>query len=290
MSARNWCFTWNNPIGNPSFSDYPNITYAVYQRESGEEGTEHFQGYVEFSKVQRITAVKKILASAHWEVRKGTREQARDYCMKAESRISDPVEYGEWDGKKQGKRNDLVRLYECVKEGKDNKVILDEMPATYMRYYKAVAHVRHVIATPRSFKTEVYVIWGKTGLGKTKYCSEQSSTAYRKQRGDWWDMYDGESDVIIDDFYGWIKYDTMLRLCDRYSMQVEMKGGFINFAPKRIYITSNMPPHQWYKNEKCDFEALSRRVTKFLHFIDHDKFDTYDTWNDFIEKNRINPF
>lgn len=279
MSARTWCFTLNNPTEPIDFTDWPHLTYAVYQKESGEEGTPHYQGYAEFSKVHRISALKKLLPTAHFEKRRGTRDQARDYCVKTDTRIDGPWEHGNYGAKRPGTRTDIVRLYESVKAGKNNKEILDEYPGTYMRYYKAVAHVRHVLSERRKFKTEVYVLWGNTGLGKSFYCREESPNAYWKQRGDWWDEYDGVSDVIIDDFYGWIKWDTLLRLCDENPCQVEVKGGHVNFAPRRIFITSNNWPNKWYDPDKMNFLTFARRVTKWLYFTDFKTFIQSDVWD-----------
>lgn len=65
--------------------------------------------------------------------------------------------------------------------------------------------------------------------------------------------------MIIDDFYGWIKYSTLLRLLDRYPMRVEYKGGQANFLAKTIIFTSNRHPSEWYK---MDNSALMRRITE----------------------------
>lgn len=87
--ALDWCFTLNNPDENmPAFSlkvSSWKVEYCVFQQESA--GTTHFQGFVIFKKKQRFTAVVKLLKKAHWEKRKGTREEARDYCMKADTRV-----------------------------------------------------------------------------------------------------------------------------------------------------------------------------------------------------------
>ena len=61
---------------------------------------------------------------------------------------------------------------------------------------------------------------------------------YYKPRGDWWDGYKQHECVIIDDFYGWIKYDDLLKICDRYPYQVPVKGSFEQFTSKYIWITS----------------------------------------------------
>lgn len=57
-----------------------------------------------------MSAVKDIFKdrTIHLEQRRGTREQARQYCMKADTAFpgENPTEYGEWTGK-QGTRTDL---------------------------------------------------------------------------------------------------------------------------------------------------------------------------------------
>ena len=45
--------------------------------------------------------------------------------------------------------------------------------------------------------------------------------------------------AIIDDFYGWLKYDELLKMMIRYPYQVPVKGSYIKFASKHIVITSN---------------------------------------------------
>lgn len=96
-TARAYCFTLNNPEGLPDF-DHPLVKYAIYQEEIGEEGTYHLQGYVELKKPVRWTQVRTIcptLATAHFEPRRGTPEQARAYCMKGDAYINGPIiEFG----------------------------------------------------------------------------------------------------------------------------------------------------------------------------------------------------
>jgi len=95
--AKHWCATWNNPkdkyktdlalVAATLHRRCDQIAYAVYQLEKGLRGTEHFQMYFEFGNKMRLSALKKILKTAHWEKRRGTREQARAYCMKDDSRV-----------------------------------------------------------------------------------------------------------------------------------------------------------------------------------------------------------
>ena len=114
---RSWCFTFNNPpedvVQNISqiLSEETNIRYACGQLEVGESGTRHIQGYIELKRPARLSAMRKLLAGAHFEARRGTRDQARDYCRKEETAVKDSQwEIGNWDLGGQGKRNDIVAI------------------------------------------------------------------------------------------------------------------------------------------------------------------------------------
>ena len=120
------------------------------------------------------------------------------------------------------------------------------------------------LSKPRKFKTQVTVIYGETGVGKSRWASETYPDAYWKPpNSKWWDNYENEETIIIDEFYGWLPYCEMLRLLDRYPCQVETKGGSVNFAPKTIIILSNKAPEDWYDKEKCAWAPLERRIESY---------------------------
>lgn len=126
----------------PPYPDY--VRYAVYQKEkSPSTGQLHFQGYMEFSKPVKFGGLKKWSPTAHFEERKGTREQARDYCMKSESRVEDPVEYGEF-GSGQGRRSDLASACSIVKES-GVKRVAEELPEVYVKYHKGLKELERAI-------------------------------------------------------------------------------------------------------------------------------------------------
>lgn len=140
---RHWCFTLNNPL-SVDCSDFfkdgngaPLYTYLVFQQEQAPgTGTRHLQGYVEFPNPRALAGVKRILPSAHWEQRRGTREQARAYCMKAESRFPDtePIEYGEFVPSQQGARTDLEALRDLIKQGATKRQLLEEHPQAVAKF------------------------------------------------------------------------------------------------------------------------------------------------------------
>ncbi len=79
----------------PAIAD---LRYGIYQLERGAEGTEHWQGYLEFSVTKRLAALRRIhgLAGAHFERRRGTADEARNYCRKEDTRLAGPYEFGEY--------------------------------------------------------------------------------------------------------------------------------------------------------------------------------------------------
>ena len=84
---------------------------------------------------------------------------------------------------------------------------------------------------------------------------------YYTTRVEWRDNLPPNCDaIIIDEFYGWLKYDELLKIMDRYPYQVPVKGGFVSFASKHIVITSNAPIANWYHFDNYQPDAILRRV------------------------------
>lgn len=142
----------------------------------------------------------------------------------------------------------------------------------FVRYHRGLRSLQQITQTlNRNWVTDVQVFWGSTGLGKTRRVWDEV-TALDKQlwvhAGDrWFDGYDRHEYVLFDDFEGiqsGITYRKFLQLLDRYAMQVPTKGGFVSWAPKRIYITSNVPYNMWYPGN--DPAPIRRRLSNIVHF------------------------
>lgn len=279
--ARHWCFRHANPTESPEelielFQADKRVRYLVFQKEKGEEnGLIHYQGYCEFSQPLRLAALKKIHNSIHWEARRGTRDQARDYCMKDETRQEGPWEFGNWNSKGSGHRSDLESLYKAARTSKSLLEVAEAHPASYLKFYKAVQHVRQLKALDKPTRTtdlEVILVYGKPGLGKTRYAYEMAPDLYKVPIGKqlWFDNYAGEPDVLIDDFSGNMRLVDVLQLIDRYPQQVPVKGGFVWWCPERIFLTANVHPRSWYDYTKRadSYAALTRRFTKVLHYVE----------------------
>lgn len=81
--ARRWCFTINNPTPEDELALEADVfRYLIYGEEVGESGTPHLQCYAEFPKPTRLSALKKMFPRAHFEVARGSPQEASAYCKK----------------------------------------------------------------------------------------------------------------------------------------------------------------------------------------------------------------
>lgn len=148
---RNWCFTSYNIEDFVVPDTNKHFRYCVYQVEECPETSQwHIQGYVEFTRTMRMKKIKELFndSTMHLEPRQGTREQARAYCMKEESRIAEPVELGTWTVT-PGKRVDLNvaretilkkrKLDECYADSS-----LDQITTKYPRWVERIHSTKPV--------------------------------------------------------------------------------------------------------------------------------------------------
>lgn len=243
------------------------IRFCVFQHER--VNCDHFQGYIVFKSPVRMTGVKKIVGqTAHVEVRNGSHDQAKEYCTKEDTRVAGPWTYGDEKECGQGKRNDLNELKKALDAGKREVEIADEMFSVWVRSYKAIERYKRLKLAERNWAMDVHVYVGVPGSGKSKRARDENPGAYWKQRSQWWCGYEGHECVVLDDFYGWLPFDVLLRVLDRYPLLVESKGGQICFLARKVVITSNKGPLEWYQElvskGRVDIQALIRRVTKWV--------------------------
>lgn len=302
MASRSWCFTWNNPEVGPDqvtflLIECPIHRYSVFQLEEGEEhGTPHYQGYIELTSPRRISYMKALFGPVpHWETRRGSRDQARTYCMKQETRQDGPWELGDWQAGSQGRRNDIRAFKNAIQEGASKSELVEDHPLMMAKYPKFYNTVRMMTMPVRQTELEVRLNYGRTGTGKTRYVYDtyredgfymlpvQSSGTI------WFDGYDRDDVVLLDDFCG--KYSKMplgilLRILDRYPIIVPVKGAFTWWMPNIIIITTNIHPEDWYdwEDRREQFHALCRRFNSVYYYLEAEaepeQIDVVEFFND----------
>lgn len=238
--------------------------YMICGEEVGDqEETPHIQGYIQYKERVLGSAVKRRWPTAHIEKAKGSPEQNVTYCSKGGL----SHEHGECL-KGQGSRSDLDDIKRLIDSNCRLDAIREQHYGSYLRYQNAIIRDRQLSLPNRSWATELHIRWGASGSGKSRWCLDTYPQAVWKTRGEWWDGYDGDETVIIDDFYGWIKFDDLLRIADRYPLQLPVKGGFRKFVAKRVIITSNKHWRDWYPSITYPelWTAFERRITTCMEF------------------------
>lgn len=229
--------------------------------EVGESGTPHIQGAVVFKHARTIAAVCRDLGGrAHLEVMRGTWGDQR-YCLKEGKALRDE------DNTQQGQRNDLIKFRDSIKRGADDIELLEGHLREVCKYPRLINMARQAYSKrdSREFRRlEVIVKVGPAGCGKTKEPYDEGAYVFDDYEDGWWDGYEGEKVLLIDEFYGGVKYSKLLKLLDGYQHRLKVKGGFAYARWTKVYITSNTRPEFWYSTGMTD--ALKRRITRVVEY------------------------
>lgn len=199
---RRFRFTINNPEETFSQEDFDGegvalfqelgITFIVLQLERGEEGTLHYQGYLECSKKVRFTHFKKhsFFVRGNFGAYNGTPQQNVDYCTKEDSRedsdIAGPFMWGELS--KQGARNDLVALRDAVRSGKRGRELFDDddLCGAAIKYVRGTAAMVESYNVAKSRDDVVVTFhYGEPGLGKSYCCASDDAYYFDGNNGFW---------------------------------------------------------------------------------------------------------
>lgn len=228
--SRDYCFTsWTLP--KPLYAD---LRYIVYGCETcPSTGKEHYQGFATFKRTHRMPAAKRIIGGGdetHLEVRHGTRLEASEYCKKD----GDFTEWGSLE----------VLTVKDILTNLRPKEIAKEYPELFCRYSRGIYKLDSLDHGKKWRDIKVTWLWGEPGCGKTRLVMEKDDVFKLDYPYKWWDGYDKESILLLDDFRFETKIDTeyLLNLLDGYRMRLETKGSHCWAHWSEVYVTSNYPP------------------------------------------------
>jgi len=260
---RNFTFTFNNYPSTALVDEVP-CKYIVYGKEVGKEGTPHLQGTITFQSQRPISAVIKDLPGCHVEVCRDLFASI-EYCKKEGdfTERGTPPKSPKEKGDAESERWKSIRLA-CEEDRLDD---LDEKTRT--RDYRMVEYHRAKGAKRRKMSdTDAQHLWyyGDSGTGKSRKAREENPNAYLKMCNKWWDGYEDEEVVIIEDFdevHSVLAHHLKI-WADRYPFLAEIKGGAKKIRPRLIIVTSNYAPDDiWFKS--ADLDPILRRFKK-VHF------------------------
>jgi len=170
-------------------------------------------------------------------------------------------------GAKPIQRNDKKDWEEIWELARTNQ--LSKIPADVrVQSYRTLRTIASDFSKPVGMERTCHVFWGKSGTGKSRRAWEEAGMdAYSKDpRSKFWDGYNGEENVVIDEFRGGIDVAHLLRWTDRYPVRVEIKGSSKPLWATTLWITSNLSPREWYKELDDDTQAALMRRLTVVHF------------------------
>lgn len=303
-----YVFTINNPLNNALCRDFTDsglgkelqkrcgMKAGIWSYEVGESGTLHIQGYMQLEKKCKWSALKNKLKplKAWCAPAKGTGEQNVEYVShtgKHEGKkglIQGPWSLGELVTGTKSSRSDLDDLANSIKKGATVKQLCDNHTTSMLKYFGNASKMTALMnKKTRSWMTELYIYTGVAGSGKShsamengkKYLADNNITEepyylmFPNVKGQplWWQDYEGQSVVIIDDFYGTgIDIDYFKRMIDKYPFTVNLKNGSAQFLARQVYITSNVGWKNWWGAELLsnveNAHAIERRITSVQEF------------------------
>lgn len=235
------------------------IQWLRGQRERGAGGTEHWQLFVAFTKKCRLAAVKASVGNGHWEPSRS--EAAENYVWKEDTAI--PGTRFELGAKafNPSSGTDWARIKDLAKAGRISECLEIAPDATIRHYASLKAISRDFMEKPPDLSTVCgQWIYGPPGVGKSHFAREMYTNIYDKMCNKWWDGYQGQKTVLIDDFDLSHKVlgHHLKRWADKYSFLAESKGHSANIRPDRIIVTSNYKPEDIF-DDPALIEAINRR-------------------------------
>lgn len=223
------------------------IDYGLVAREFHEDGNPHIHAFLTLKKKFDTRSANFFdLGNYH-----GNYQVARcsddviDYCNKADK---EPLTYGVYVGnnqsvvQKRALQNKMILskpLPQLVDEGVIHISMYKKMKDAISSYKLDKVHV------PDYMPKTCYWIYGPTGCGKSRYVRDNHpNSCYFKPQNKWWDGYDGEKVVLIDDFdmQGACLGHHLKIWGDCYSFVAEVKGTTVRPVFDTFYITSQYLP------------------------------------------------
>lgn len=170
------------------------FSWSVAQIERATTGQLHVQFAFGLRDPYRFSAVKgMLLPGAHLEACRNT-VAAVKYCQKEETRVALPRVFGKLPSGPQSKQKMLAK--DALALSYEDKL---QLTLHDFIQVQRVTEIASKIALP-TFKgpRRSYWIWGASGIGKSRYVKDKDP--YYKPLNKWWDGYNQEKLVLIDDF------------------------------------------------------------------------------------------
>lgn len=278
---RKWFFTiWKiNMDWEELYDDYNDIIkFCAGQLEKAPEtGRLHWQGCIHMVNPCRMTKMRRLLGlgkgeeSGFLQEQQGTNEQVLEYVHKLRTSEGQRFEYGK--PSQQGLRSDLEAIRKRLRDGEKLLSIADDYFGSYIRYGRYFKEYQSLVLQERSKKwrnIKVKFLSGPTRCGKTRYAYDNYDVddIFKISCSDglkWFDGYQGQKVLILDEFKNQVQLTRMLDLLDNWQCRLEYKGGITYALWDTVIITTNLRRCQVFPNQPPDLIApLWSRVQEWV--------------------------
>lgn len=274
--AKHWTFTIINPNDAhiSKFEDIKEFTsYWIYGKEiCPTTGTPHLQCYLVGKKQITLPTMRKWFGTNEgntYLVSHGSPKDNYEYC----SKDGKFVEYGtlpEERGKAGGDatKKKWEEIAKNAKEGNLTK-ICEENPKEFITSYRTLKQIKFDFqVAPQALEAPCGEwIYGDSGVGKSRTARTENPNAYIKAMNKWWDNYEHQDVVIIEDMspaFGQSMEYFMKIWPDCYPFPAEIKNHITNIRPKKVVVTSQYNPGEIWNGQAL--EAILRRF-KLRHLL-----------------------
>ena len=308
--ARKYQLTINNPLEwhlshdeiKATLQAFKSIKYFCMADEIGvNEHTPHTHVYIVFSSAVRFSTMKKAFPAAHIEKCLGSSEENRAYIRKdgkwalsakAETVVAGTFEeWGEMPQERQGRRHDLLELYDQIKAGASDIEILESNPKA-MLYLDRIQRVRQTFVADKyanAFRQlETTYVWGPTGTGKTRGVMKKHGYGNVYRVTDYshpFDRYAQEPVLCLDEFRSSLQIGDVLDYLDGYPLALPARYANRQACYETVYLISNIDLTEQYRNvqviEPETWKAFLRRIDHVIEYrkdgppIDHGNATDY---------------
>lgn len=271
--VRSWCFTHNNYTADDE-QRYQGLDaeHVVYGREVGENGTPHLQGFIRFRNPRLGRAVARLLPGCHLSVARNLEASIR-YCRKDGDVFERGTTVIPEAARAAGAAGQVERwrgAYLAAQEGR-----FEDIPYDIRFKHDTVIQRLRLKRLSDECPDSIAVldnqwIWGPSGTGKSVLAREENPNAYFKMRNKWWDGYQYEPEVILDDIdpsmEAWITA-FLKDWADHHKFRCEIKNASAVIRPRRLIVTSQYSIETCFKDPETR-SALNRRFrVRYIGFI-----------------------
>lgn len=250
------------------------IKEYVIATEAHKDGQPHLHAFLRYERKVTWRANLWDIAGHHGNYQQSkSREAVIKYCTKEGNFIAN-IDVQSAKMKKACRNKELI--------DEDAKKLVDDGTIGLLQLPSLVkAKAAYFLAQPPFRADDVRGFWvvGPSGSGKTHLARTKAETYFLKAQNKWWDGYEGQHHVILDDFdeQGLCLAHYLKIWADKWECTGEIKGGTVSLMHRFFWITSQYEIGDlWNLPEQQEIRDALRRRFRIIRMRDRAVVSTKD--------------